>query len=128
MKLFQAGALPGWAGRKIAQALSLNSVFLCEFEELRSPKRKPADQVLLEATMCCLHVLPLLVCLPYDVGARSACLVRQEQPSSPWNIKQTSTLSAARLEKVYGVQGGGVHGNALLTRFDMTDCRAVEHR
>jgi hypothetical protein len=52
MKLFQAGAPTGWAGRKIAQALFLNYVFLCEFEELRSPKRKPADQVRHKATMC----------------------------------------------------------------------------
>ena len=26
------------------------------------------------------------------------------------------------------VQGGGVHGNAMLSRFDMSDCRAIEHR
>ncbi|CAK0749136.1 hypothetical protein CVIRNUC_001887 [Coccomyxa viridis] len=25
-------------------------------------------------------------------------------------------------------QGGGVHGNAILSRFDMSDCRAIEHR
>ena len=26
------------------------------------------------------------------------------------------------------MQGGGVHGNAILSRFDMSDCRAIEHR
>ena len=26
------------------------------------------------------------------------------------------------------LQGGGVHGNAILSRYDMSDSRAVEHR
>ena len=55
------------AGCEIAEALSLNYVFLCEFIELRSPKRD-----------------------------RSA-------------------------------QGGGVHGNALLTRLDVTAAEAISH-
>ncbi|KAK9819777.1 hypothetical protein WJX72_002247 [[Myrmecia] bisecta] len=55
-------------GLKIAEALKMNYVFLCEFEELHSPQR----------------------------DGRS--------------------------------QGGGVHGNALLSRFDMSDFRVIEHR
>ncbi len=54
-------------GMRIAKALGLNYVFLCEFEELRSPLR--------------------------DASA----------------------------------QGGGVHGNAILSKFDMTDLTVIEH-
>ena len=46
----------------------MNYVFLCEFEELRSPLRDAASQ------------------------------------------------------------GGGVHGNAILSRFDMSDARVIQHR
>ena len=28
----------------------------------------------------------------------------------------------------YMIQGGGVHGNAILSRFDHSEVRAVEHR
>ncbi|KAK9843329.1 hypothetical protein WJX74_010444 [Apatococcus lobatus] len=55
-------------GLEIAQALQLNYVFFCEFEELHSPAR----------------------------DARS--------------------------------QGGGVHGNAFLSRFDIHDARIIQHR
>ncbi|EIE25249.1 hypothetical protein COCSUDRAFT_40556 [Coccomyxa subellipsoidea C-169] len=55
-------------GVAIAEALQLNYVFLCEFEELHSELR----------------------------DARS--------------------------------QGGGVHGNGILSKFNLTDCRAIEHR
>lgn len=55
-------------GIEIAQALALNYVFLCEFEELRSPNR---DQL---------------------------------------------------------SQGGGVHGNAIMTKYDITDIAVVPHR
>lgn len=56
------------AGRRIAEALHMNYVFLCEFEELWSPVRDAASQ------------------------------------------------------------GGGVHGNAILSRFDMSDSRVIQHR
>ncbi len=56
------------AGRRIAEALGMAYVFLCEFEELWSPARDAASQ------------------------------------------------------------GGGVHGNALLSRFDMSDARVIQHR
>eukprot|EP00798_Chlamydomonas_sp_ICE-L_P003282 gene3282-13309_t len=54
-------------GVRIAQALGLNYVFLCEFEELRSPLRDASSQ------------------------------------------------------------GGGVHGNGIMTKSDMTDFQVVEH-
>ena len=41
------------SGRHIAEQLSLNYVFFCEFEELHSPLRSPALQVM--------HVVVLLV-------------------------------------------------------------------
>lgn len=41
------------SGRHIAEQLSLNYVFFCEFEELHSPLRSPALQVM--------HVVILLV-------------------------------------------------------------------
>mmetsp|Transcript_8371 Transcript_8371/g.25104 ORF Transcript_8371/g.25104 Transcript_8371/m.25104 type:complete len:379 (+) Transcript_8371:2625-3761(+) len=55
-------------GRRIAESLGLQYVFLCEFEELWSPLRDQASQ------------------------------------------------------------GGGVHGNAILSRFDIMDVRVVQHR
>ncbi len=30
--------------------------------------------------------------------------------------------------KLCGLQGGGVHGNALLSKFDISDARLVHHR
>ncbi|KAK9909184.1 hypothetical protein WJX75_008403 [Coccomyxa subellipsoidea] len=55
-------------GVAVAEALQLNYVFLCEFEELHSESRDPRSQ------------------------------------------------------------GGGVHGNGILSKFNLTDCRAIEHR
>ena len=71
----------------------MNYAFLCEFEELRSAKRTPRDQV---------------------------------RPSSLLRLRLIMPVQAH--SGVALLQGGGVHGNAILTRHDLLHCRAVEHR
>lgn len=61
------------AGQKVAEALSLNYVFLCEFEELHSPKRKPVDQVLWKATLRMLKTITCNTCACPENKVQECC-------------------------------------------------------
>ncbi len=97
------------AGVAIAEALQLNYVFLCEFEELHSELRDARSQV--SSNQC--HSA---ITTTYK-AKNSAAIAMHNTSSMPQECSDLLLL-----------QGGGVHGNGILSKFDLTDCRAIEHR
>ena len=85
-------------GLEIAKALRMHYAFLCEFEELHSPLRDALTQVQRWGS---LH-------------PSTGRLQRSRRPEINSHVSEH--------------QGGGVHGNAILSKFPLTDCRAIEHR
>lgn len=94
-------------GRDIAAALHMNYAFVCEFEELRSPLRTERTQVELH-------------------------FPNNSLPSSELykavHVCQRNMLWQVVLQRLLHGQGGGFHGNAILSRWDFSDSRAIEHR
>lgn len=89
------------AGLAIAEALRLNYVFLSEFEEIHSPLRDARTQVGPKQFPLCRSLLGLANLHFFASSPHLACCP---------------------------TQGGGVHGNAILTKFDITEVAVVPHR
>lgn len=89
------------AGLAIAEALQLNYIFLCEFEELESPLRDTRSQV--------------------RSWLRTCSCMRNQTTACHVTLSATTAAHGA-------LQGGGIHGNAILTKFDITQWAVVEHR
>ena len=102
---------------EIAKALQLNYAFFCEFEELESPKRSletQASRVMATTVSTAISIINLSFSIDLQLSGPPA--------------KSPQTTAAARLTRLPCVQGGGVHGNAILSRFDMQDVRLVRHK
>lgn len=125
-------------GRRIAEALSLQFVFLCEFEELWSPLRDEQAQVTEHHILSLLLLRARLSC----TGLLLSCKRMAIRSTHAW-AAAVRAFSSSPAEGIYifplppevrgrwwcgFTQGGGVHGNAILSRFDITDVRVVEHR
>lgn len=100
---------------EIARALGLNYVFLCEFEELRSPLRDARSQASRRRAPAGTQTP---VCVLHRCGACHACRRHDGCRPSP----------AATHCPTVALQGGGVHGNAILSKFDFADVAVVPHR
>lgn len=86
-------------------------MFLCEFEELRSPLRDARTQARASAeASLLLPPLPLPLLLGWSAQLSYLCMPAHcIGPNLP-------------------AQGGGVHGNAILTKFDVAEAVVVRHR
>ena len=115
---------PSRAGKAIAKALHMDYAFLCEFEELRSPLRDVLSQVATDVVLsqmkgrglCRIYQALRCAAAQYqDVRLGCACCV-------PVQHKGALLQQSVRTD-----QGGGVHGNAILSRYSLSSVRVVQH-
>lgn len=109
------------SGVEIASSLGLNYVFLCEFEELHSPLRTAEAQVGTALTVSRLAARKVQV----RILTRDSSLLLD--PASELSPAMSNNIDKATAAWAH-TQGGGVHGNAILSKFDISNVRAVEHR
>ena len=95
----------------IAQALGLNYAFLCEFEEEYSPLRDARSQVGRTG----------------GTGGLKQAQERRREGAAKSALALPAGLMCL-LRPLYCLQGGGVHGNTILSKFDFLESAVVPHR